>query len=230
LGPEQRLFGERPAAIACYRPWHVDPRQWGIYFFERPFFAFAQDIAATAGLSPSQLAPVVLRQVLFHELEHFRFEVVGSELEDVLGRPLYLDYLGSRFGRPAAGLDGPVEESLATWREVRFARGKLQGFLRPKPANYLPAVENAASAAPPGYRDWNEAASDRKREHLVATVAGLIADRPLATGGWGNWLTEENKKSVPRHWVGDPRLLPSVGALEKSAPQVKVRVFERWLK
>jgi hypothetical protein len=217
-------------AIACYIPWHADPRKWGIYFFQRPFFAFVREIAASAGLPPDLVAPVVLRQVLFHELEHFRFEVVGSELEDVLGRGLYLDYLRLRFGRPAAGLSGPVEESLATWREVRFARGKLQGFLRPKPPSYLPAVMAAATAAPPGYRDWNAAASDRGRERLVAAVASLIAGHRISTGGWGNWLSEENKQSVPRHWVGDPRFLPSVRALEKTAPQVTIRHFERWLK
>jgi hypothetical protein len=88
----------------------------------------------------------------------------------------------------------------------------------------------AASAAPPGYRDWDAAKSDRQRERLVATVAGLIADQPIMTGGWGNWLTEENKRSVPRRWVGDPRWLPSVRALEKSAPQITIRIFERWLK
>src|SRR4051812_20440490 len=27
-------------AVACYVPWHADPARWGIYFFERPFFAF----------------------------------------------------------------------------------------------------------------------------------------------------------------------------------------------
>jgi hypothetical protein len=173
---------------------------------------------------------VVLRQVLFHELTHFRFEVVGSELEDVLQRPLYLSYLRNRFGRPHAGLSGPIEESIATWREVRFARGQLQGFLRPKPPSCRQAVMSLASTAPPGYRDWNAAASDRQREDLVAAVASLIADQPIATGGWGNWLTEENKRSVPRRWVGDPSLLPAVGALEKSAPNVTVKALERWLK
>jgi hypothetical protein len=74
-------------AIACYVPWHYDPIKWGIYFLQQPFFAFVKDIATIAGLPPGPLAPVVLRQVLFHELTHFRFEVVGSELEDVLTTP-----------------------------------------------------------------------------------------------------------------------------------------------
>lgn len=217
-------------AIACYVPWHVDPARWGIYFFERPFFAFVMTVARLSDVSPNSLAPVVLRQLLFHELEHFRFEVVGTELEDVLRRPLYVDYLRRRFGRPVDGMSGPVEETLATWREVRFARGKLQAFLRPKPPKYLAAVSQAASDSPPGYRDWNVAASDAGRERLVAAVAGLIADRPITTGGWGNWLTEENKRSVPRRWVGNPAFLPNVGALQKSAPQVTIRTFERWLR
>jgi hypothetical protein len=211
-------------AIACYVPWHASPQRWGIYFFERPFFAFVKSIAADAVLPANTLAPVVLRQVLFHELTHFRFEVVCSELEDVFRQSLYLDYLRYRFGYPAEGLEGPIEESIANWNEVRFAGGKLQQFLRPKPATYLPAVKNAATAAPPGYREWKAASTDRRRERLIAAVASLIADRPITTGGWGGWVTEES------HWVGDPALLPCVHALEKSAPQATIRTFEKWLR
>jgi hypothetical protein len=203
---------------------------WGIYFFEDPMLAFASQIANAAGESINAIAPIVLRQVLFHELAHFRFEVVGTELEDAIGRPLYLDYCRYRFGIAIGGLSGPTEESFATWREVRYARGKLQQFLRPKPSGYLAAVEAMASASPPGYRDWKQAASERKQESVVAAVASLIADRPISTGGWGNWLTEENYRSVPRHWVGDPRLLPAVKALEKLTAPVKIAKFRRWLR
>ena len=28
-------------AIAYYVPWHISPSKWGIYFLQRPFFAFA---------------------------------------------------------------------------------------------------------------------------------------------------------------------------------------------
>lgn len=119
-------------AIACYVPWHSKPARWGIYFFERPFFAFVRQLSTLSGAASAVLAPIVLRQVLFHELCHFRFEVVGSEIEDVVGRPLYLDYLRSRFGWPFEGHSGPIEESIATWNEVRYARGELMQFLRPK--------------------------------------------------------------------------------------------------
>lgn len=224
-------YGRQGAdALACYEPFHRSPEGWGIYFFERPFFAFVHELAQDAHLAPGALAPVVLRQVLFHELTHFRFEVVGTELEDVLGRPLYLDYLRHRFRQPAAGLSGPIEETLASWSEVRFARDKLPQFLRPKPASYPQAVEAAASAAPPGYRDWNHASSIPRRERLVAELAALIADVPVATGAWGSWLSRTNRRSVPKFWVGDPRLIPNIGALQKSHPQVSIRVFERWLR
>lgn len=216
-------------AIAFYVPWHSSPRNWGIYFRERQLFALNDWIARVAGVSPNLLAPIVLRQVLFHELTHFRFEVVGSELEDVLGRRLYLSYIRERYGRPVRGLSGPIEESMATWSEVRFSRGRLQQFLRPKPPSYPRALRHVLSSAPPGYRDWRAASSDRNRERLVADIASLIADRPISTGGWGGWVTEENRSSVPRRWIGNPKLLPAVNALEKSAPVLTVRVFERWL-
>lgn len=227
---ESGYEGSGADAIACYIPWHSSPPNWGIYFFEGPLFAFARQIASAAGESANAIAPIVLRQVLFHELAHFRFEVVGTELEDAIGRPLYLDYGRYRFGIPVGDLSGPVEESFATWREVRYARGKLQRFLQPKPPRYLAAVETLASASPPGYRDWRQAASEQKQEHVVAAIASLIADRSISTGGWGNWLTEENYRSVPRRWVGDPRLLPAVKALEKSTGPVTITKFRRWLR
>lgn len=217
-------------AIACYVPWHFSPQQWGIYFFQEPLLAFSEQIGNAAGEPVATVAPMVLRQVLFHELAHFRFEVVGTELEDAIGQPLYQDYCRFHFALDHNGLAGPVEESFATWREVRYARGKLQQFLRPKPPGYLPAVEQLATSSPPGYRDWRQAASERKQERVVAAIASLIAGRNIATGGWGNWLTEENYRSVPRRWVGDPRLLPAVKAIEKQTAPVTVRKFERWLK
>jgi hypothetical protein len=39
-------------AVAFYVPWHSSPQQWGIYFLERPFFAFVTQIATIAGLPP----------------------------------------------------------------------------------------------------------------------------------------------------------------------------------
>jgi len=64
----------------------------------------------------------------------------------------------------------------------------------------------------------------------VAELASLIADRPIATGAWGVWLSRTNRRSVPKYWVGDPKLIPHLGALQKSDPQVSIRVFERWLR
>jgi hypothetical protein len=61
-------------------------------------------------------------------------------------------------------------------------------------------------------------------------IASLIADRPISTGGWGNWLTEENYGSVPRRWVGDPQLLPAVKALDKSTAPMTIAKFRSWLR
>ena len=79
-------------AIAAYLPWHFFRDAWGIYVYQQAFFGFSRDLADLASESPTTIAPIAFRQILFHEWTHFAFEIVATELEDALKRPLYRDY------------------------------------------------------------------------------------------------------------------------------------------
>jgi hypothetical protein len=222
-------------AIAHYKPWHLWGEDWGIYFFAKPFRDFVASTAQLSGANYGQLEPFVMRQILEHEYTHFEFEVVGTKLEAIYEKPLYRSYMFDRFahhtrwtGPPwARGLHpGPVEEAIATWREVRYSRQK-----KPiPPPGYQAAASKLADAAPPGYNAWR--CADAGNAHLAglvnATVATLIADAPqVAPPAPG--LDEQDFGDVPVYWRGDPALIPS-SAPAKDFTRPTVKGLERWLK
>lgn len=135
-------------AVAFYAPWHFYGNDWGIYF-TTGFADFLIDIAHYANQPPSVVEPFVVYQVLAHELTHFEFEVVATELEATLERSLYREYCLFRFALPTRWDASPLEEAVATWEEIRFARRRSP----PRPKGFSKAVRKVADLSPPGYRD-----------------------------------------------------------------------------
>jgi hypothetical protein len=164
----------------------------------------------------------------------------GDDVRTAVIRPSLYTGVGGHF--PESGLDtflraiGHAVRVAISARRARSGRTDPRRrcsvvMAPPRVSHSTVALQkNAATASPPGYRERKAASTDRGRETLIAAVASLIANRPITTGGWGGWVTKENKRSVPRHWVGDPALLPCVHALEKSAPQATIGTFEKWLR
>ena len=230
---------EPPSAdmVACYRPWHVWGKGWGIWINEPALRSFTAWIAKSAGIEAATLAPLVLRQVLEHEWTHFSFEVVGAHIEHILqGVTLYRAYVTWRYSRPSRWSPGPLEETVATWHEVQFARRVSRvGIGR----SYVDAVEDACSKAPPGYREWRVMDPRGKRGHVrwtegtkvVAGVASNIADRPE---DWtiANWrpATSDEKRQVPVNWIGDPGSLSVYAATPKSYGQIPIKSWEKFLR
>jgi hypothetical protein len=203
-----------------------------VYVFERPLLAFTRTIAEACQEDSRRLAPLVFRQVLEHEWTHFDFEVIATGFEEVLVEPRYVSYSWLRFHLPYLELTetGPLEEAIATWSEVRFARGRLPAYLGAKPPAYATAVAQAADRSPEGYRDWRLMLAARNRERVVAAVAALIIDHPggLATGTW--WKpTAAWRRQVPVYWIGNPDHLRGFGGKAKSSAAPKIRVLEKWL-
>ena len=222
-------------AVAHYKPWHIWGEDWGIYFFAEPFRDFAASAAQLASAPYAQIEPFVFRQVLEHELTHFEFEVIGTKLEAIYGTPLYRSYLVHRYststrwtGPPwARGCHpGPVEEAIATWREVRYSRRKKP---RP-PAGYQTAASRLADASPPGYNAWRcaDIATPHLASLVTATVATLIAGQPLVSPP-ALHLSEEDLADVPVHWRGDPALIPT-SAPAKDFTRPTPDRLESWLK
>jgi hypothetical protein len=222
-------------AIAHYKPWHVWGADWGIYFFAKQFRDFVAATARISGAAYSQLEPFVLRQILEHELTHFEFEVLGTKLEGIYGKPLYRRYLFDRYRQPtrwtgppwARGPNpGPTEEAIATWREVSYSRRKKPA----SPPGYQAAASKLADASPPGYNAWR--CADTGNEHLAglvtAAVASLIAAEPQVAPPPGS-LDEEDLGDVPVYWRGDPALIPS-SAPAKDFTRPTPKRLEAWLK
>jgi hypothetical protein len=234
------MFSEEKAPgadeIAHYKPWHVWGEDWGIYFFAERFRDFVAATARLSGGAYGQLEPFVLRQLLEHELTHFEFEVVGTKLEAIYGTPLYRSYLFDRYQQPTrwtgppwsrrANHPGPVEEAIATWREVRYARRKKPA----PPPGYQAAASKLADAAPPGYNAWRcaDPGNAHVAELVTATVASLIAGSPqVAPPPHG--LDDQDLAEVPIYWRGDPALIPA-SAPAKDFTRPTPKRLEAWLK
>lgn len=215
-------------AIAAYRPWHAFRSIWGIVINEYELGCFAAAIAEEAKAHPARVAPFVLRQVLAHEFVHFGFEVAATEIQDLLGEPLYLAYLHQRFGAPNRWSTGPLEEIVATWSESLFARDPAPPGLGRKPRGYASAVTRVNRGAPDGYCDFELMAHPRRGERIVADVAGLIADRDLWNPRWWPRVGPDDTAQVPLYWQGDPGMLELFGVGKQIGP-IAIRTFEKWL-
>jgi len=221
-------------AVASYQPYHFAFEGWGIRVYEKPFLGFAADLADLLGEPIERIVPLAFRQVLFHEWTHFAFEIVGTTLDSVLAgidglvSVCYRDYCESRYANGSQWSDGPLEEAVAVWAELQFARRQLPERLRPKPRRYAEAVAALGRASPAGYRDF-QCMRGRNAERVLAHLAGTIADAEICTGRWGE-TTAAERAQVPVYWIGDPTLLPSVGAVPKTVAAPSINRFERWLK
>ena len=231
LREKSRARGSMPAdAIAVYRPWHLHAEHWGIYVSAEALAAFAGALSTLTSVPPARIAPLALRQILEHEWTHFAFEIAGTEIEDVLGRLVYPDYVLNRFSTPVPRWsNGPLEEIVASWAEVTFARHPPNGFKSRRPRNYARAVERLLSLCAPGYRDWHWMEGEADAVKITAGVASLIAAKPMRTFRWTE-VTQEEKSQVPVYWIGDRNLSAAFGAFPKSAGPPAIKRVEKWLR
>lgn len=208
-------------AVAMYKPWHFFGEDWGIYFVADNFELFVEELAVDAQQPMGVIEPFAFHQLLAHELAHFDFEVVATELEGLLDQSLYREYSFRRYHGSNPWRVNPLEEAVATWEEIAFARKRSP----PRPKGYLAAVKMLATYAPPGYRDWKLLEDDRRGSLMTASLASLIADRPLLDWPWGG-TTPREAAEVPVRWCGDP--VPHF-LMPKSIARPKVRELERFL-
>jgi hypothetical protein len=217
-GQEGRFTGQvspGAEAVAVYRDIHRYGSDWGIYFFERPFATFVRGTAREAGTPLlGVVAAGALRQLLFHEQTHCEVEVVASELEDVLRKHLYASYIKRERHTPTQWTPvGILEEALATWREISFARRRWPSQI-PKPAGFQRAAEAIARASPPGYNDWHKLEDFSTRRQVMGELAKLITKgKPIRANRWGR-LEDREEAQIPRYWVGNPATIKVIGATQ----------------
>jgi hypothetical protein len=226
-----RRYGRKPTtdSVASYRPWHVHGRRWGVYFSASYTLALSAATARELGEPVWRVAPLVLRQVLRHELVHFAFEVAGTQIEDVLGCPRYLSYLHDRYRQTSRFGQGPLEEAVASHAEIAFARSRAVTRAGLSSRGYEAVIARHLLASGPGYKDFGLMRPDSRGSEVVAEVAASIADRPLSTARWDQ-VSPAEKRQVPTYWVGDPSGLAIVGGIPKTAAAPSIRATERWLR
>ena len=216
-------------AIAVYAPWHLYGDAWGIYVSEPMLTGFTASLAALTEAPIGLVAPLALRQILEHEWTHFAFEVAGTEIEDVLGRFVYGGYVRYRFGRPEPYYsNGPLEEIVASWNEVVFAKGGRGGFRKLRPRGYTAAVRHLLDNSPPGYCDWKWMHDWDDAKEIVGRVVSRIADADLRTYRWALTNRHENEQ-VPVYWVGSTAKAAVFGGFPKSSASPSIRRLRKWL-
>jgi hypothetical protein len=138
-------------------------------------------------------------------------------------RSLYREYLFFSYNAPNRWAS-PLEEAVATWEEVAFARKRTPR----RPKGFLKAVKLAANLSPPGYRDWKVADDDRRGPLMRATVASHIIGQRLLDWPWGDTSRAE-RAQVPVRYRGDPQHAPSF-FVPKAIARPTVRDLERFLR
>lgn len=215
-------------AIAVYRPRHLHGDHWGIYISAEALTVFTGGLSRCTGAPLGNLAPFALRQILAHEATHFAFEVAATEVEDVLDRLVYPGYVLHRFSTHSSWSQGPVEEIVASWAEVEFARRLPHGFQKLRPSNYRRAVQHLLSLSPPGYSEWHLMTDWGTATEIIAEVMSLIAEKSMHTHRWTEMDARETAQ-VPVYWVGDPATAAAFGGFPKSAGPPSIRRLEKWL-
>jgi hypothetical protein len=152
-------------AIAAYFPWHFHGERWGIRIYQSPLLGFIDATASRARCTADEVAPFVTLQVLHHEWVHFAWEVSATELEDAAHTALYGSYSRYGFNRASEFSSGPLEELIATWAELEFARStRIRGVRKPR--RYVQSVRQINRIGPPGYRDFERMATLCQVRHL----------------------------------------------------------------
>lgn len=147
-------------------------RVGGVYVAVEPFKQFCADLARETGGSASGVAPYALAQLVRHESVHFQMEVEATQMEEICASALYVPYVRSHYNDSAVAqgvpCEGPLEEALATWAEVEYARSAKRRASAM--SRYPAAVQTMADRLPAGYKDW------RIFERALANrPAGLMA-------------------------------------------------------
>jgi hypothetical protein len=230
-GVSEVLGANGAEALAWYVPFALSPAKWGIYFNGHHFPDYVAALAAALHVRVETLWPIALHQVRIHELTHFHFECVGTQLEITLRKRTYPSYVQHRYTVATMYGHGPLEEAIATERELSFARGvravSLPGDTGFRPRGYRQLLESVHY--PPGYRDWGAVKSPAHRRLAYETLIGIITstDLPLRTPE-RLWVPDAQVNSVPLYWWGPLDALPA--GLRKSWSMPSIARLEKWLR
>lgn len=226
------ILGDHGAeSLAWYVPYALSPPKWGVYFNGHTFPDYVAALAKDLGIQLGVLWPVAFHQIMVHELTHFHFEGVGTQLDIAMHARAYPSYIQKRYTVDTLYGPGPLEEAMATEREIAFARGvqavSLPGDTGFRPRGYRRLLESIPY--PRGYADWVRVKSPAHRRLAYETLSGIITDKNLPLRSPERvWVSHTQASSVPVYWWGSLDALPP--GLRKSWTMPSVARLEKWLR
>lgn len=186
-----------PDAIACYRPFHCDPQDWGIFVSIPALFehceilckAFSSKLYLVGNLE--SILRCVLFEVFHHEFFHHIVESTATTLEIVSAafgkpRPFYREYLqGGKF-RAVLGEHPhePLEEALANayaYNSLSFLSRAKFGARTIEARLYQAAMRKAWAYEGPGYRAAAHYVADSEDPATYVNGGALLLTMLLGT-------------------------------------------------
>jgi len=179
-----------PDAIACYRPFHIDPESWGIYISIPKLLeyvvnlceAFSAKIFVLGNLE--SIASCVLFEVFHHEFFHHIVESMATSLEILSAahgppKPIYRDYFCDSH-EEVLGIHPykPLEEALANayaYNSFSFISRVKLGYKCIQAKVYQSFLEKVYTVSGKGYDGALHYCGTKRESNYVAGGAQLIA-------------------------------------------------------
>ena len=153
--------------LAWYTPFHVDPKNWGIYVREKGLHYLAQRIFEPEGVSYPTAIYLAMKLLYEHERFHFLTEMAATSMELASKLPLYIPYAASHQcgNRILSPLEEALAEANAFW-PYRVHQCRLYPL--------KDAVETHMRNGSPGYRDFWQYVTHDSRGAGLQELAGQI--------------------------------------------------------
>ncbi len=179
-----------PDAIACYRPFHIDPGSWGIYISVNKLMEYVVNLCKVfSGKifvfgNLESIASCVLFEVFNHEFFHHIVESMATALEILSAaygppKPIYWDYFRDSY-EELLGVHPfkPLEEALANayaYNSFSFISRVKLGYKCIQAKVYQSFLEKVYSVSGKGYDGAFHYCGTQRESNYVSGGAQLIS-------------------------------------------------------
>ncbi len=157
-------------ALGYYRSFHITGKQWGVFITAKGLFHMAKRFASL-GLSNEIAFKNAFQLILSHELFHFSVDYALSQLEIILGEPLWIPKTKSELSKNPDYLTS--EEKMANaYMQCRARTGRADLDIKGK----AKLLKEFIKSQPAGYRDSLNVNRSNFNENLSRLGRDLISE------------------------------------------------------
>lgn len=157
-------------ALGYYRSFHITGKQWGVFITAKGLFHMAKHFASL-GLSNEIAFKNAFQLILSHELFHFSVDYALSQLEIILGEPLWIPKTKSELSKNPDYLT--TEEKMANaYMQCRARTGRPDLDIKGK----AKLLKEFIKSQPAGYRDSLNVNRSNFNENLSRLGRDLISE------------------------------------------------------